>query len=211
MKVYLVFAKIFAKEYDTKLKYLLGERQNFSYRYKKDQDQGFYYGLYGWATNKVDLKKFLSSRNPEKVVIKKKVLEKEEWKKFKSQFKKQKIKEYDFCVDEESYPLIATWFEHYNCSSYYFENYVQFSLPSYATIDYSIFDEKIQEALDLIGYTFIHDTYNANDETIGDGRKELADYNAGFDKTPFGNPIPQEIVEKNEYALFFRLYDYFFV
>ena len=232
MKLYLIYAKIKTKEFDAKLKYLIGlvKNDSFGFRYAKTNKRyNYYIGLYAWTTNKKLLKEFLIFHKAKHFVIKKKCVDAKEMESFKKKYKDKKLSRRRLYHNiggvlnpgqygKDMYTeIVLTRFEYVNCSEELETNAYEFCYPHCATVDYRLFKDKWQRILDLLNYTLHYDlnqfdnTDNVTDKRLEDyeNRKEVAEYNLQFGLTPMGNQIKLPVLFNNEYAMFIRLYSYF--
>lgn len=203
-KIYFVYAEITESEFNRRIKYLVNNN-NHEFRWKHNKA----YGLYAWTTSKKLLNEFLEYRNNDiYTVVKKELLDDYELEKVSKTYSDSKIKISKFYCDYEKsdkgnyVELPVTDNEHYNVSVCGEENMEEFG-PKIPDIDYHMFNKKVQEALDTIGYTTDYDVSFSNDDDIA-----FADNQKSYGLTVMGRKYPYK--KRNEFNTLLYLFHFMF-
>ena len=138
--------------------------------------------------------------------IKTKELDKEEYQKFKVEKKMFELKS----VEIEEKKLLLTKEEY---SAITFETpEIFYDLFMYTSFDYTVLKPDFQDATDFIGYASAYDRYIGGEITYDsiediDARREVAEYNIGYDVTLNGYHL--FILEEDPMSLFILFYGFF--
>lgn len=220
--IYLIYVMLPSEVYNSRIKYLMDSRYT-TFRYK----DGFVTGLYAWSNSKSLVKKFLATR-ADIFTVKKKDMSDSSYKKYKKEYSDLRLGERRYYTDvsfrvagrymeddddkdsDEHVDVVTTKFEYVAATIEISENMMSFGPASYLNEDYKIFNQRIIEALDVLQYTVLYDTYvpttPESDEMIE--RENVANYNAGFSLTPYSNRIFK--FDEDEYVVLLYLFSYIF-
>lgn len=195
MKVYFIYATIPREVYDEKIKFLLGHEYDF--RVKKDK----MYGLYAFTKSKKLLNDFLYVRNKKNLytVIKAEVDE-YDYEHYRDERSNLKLQRSSFeTLEGETMEIVVTKNEEY-IIKYDKEEYMhEFGFKPYRDLNYVIFNKKLQNSLDKLGYVKLYDTFYGNEEDLG-----YVGYQESFNLTPLGNDIIPLYSEVNVLLYLFR-------
>ena len=212
-KVYMIYVSVPTDIFNTRLKYLLSSVSNYDYRHKKNEK--YLYGFYAWTKDKKILSEFLDTRYADTFDVIKKDLDNDELEEFKSVYNYLKLNIYEYkynknLYESESEKMVTTRHEYIQCTNYLTENLINFYEERYITIDYKIFNDDIQNALDILGYTTIYDTNIDKSSRYEDDeiRRLRAEKKQLQNKTVFGHELIHYY--NNEYAGLLYLYSYLF-
>lgn len=200
--VYLIYVVIPIHIYN-KILYFLPKHFNFVCRGNK------YYGLYGWSFKKKMITEFLSFRNKNIYTLKEYTFETEdEYETFRKDNIELKLDYRVFVTKDKStikkVQLVTNKIEYVESVENASENCNLYILEKLSFVDYSIFKDKIIDALDVLNYTSLYDTYAAD----SDERSDSAGFNLSFNMTPLGTTIGK--IEYDEFNLLLHLYNYLF-
>jgi len=219
--VYLIYVTLPSSIYDSRIKYLMDSRYN-TFRYKND----YVTGLYAWTNKKDMLKKFISTRADIFNITKEEMSDKN-YKGYKKDYSDLRLEERRFFTDisfRETYSkyiddnpkpneymdVVTTKFEFRASTIELSENMMSFGPASFLSYDYKIFNEKIINALDVLQYNSLYDTYiptnPESDEMLE--RKTICDYNESFNITSLGND--RFTFDSDEYTALLYLFGYLF-
>ena len=195
--LYMIYIIVPSDVFNSRIKYLIDSRYS-TFKYK----DGFITGLYAWSTNKKLVKKFIESR-ADVFKVKKKEMSDASYKKYKKNYFDLRLEDRRYfadvsirdndvekVVESDLYmDVISTKFEFIAATYEISENMASFGPASYLSYDYKIFNDLIIEALDVLQYTLLYDTFvptnPESDEMLE--REDVAHYNSGFNLTPYSN------------------------
>lgn len=216
-KVYMIYASVPTDIFNTRLKYLLHSVSNFDYRHKKNEK--YICGLYAWTKDKKILSEFLETRYADAFDVIKKDFDRYKMGKFNYEadntaYDYLKLKSYKYKYnknrdDSEYEEMVTTQYEHIQCTNYLTENLINFYEERSISVDYKVFNDDIQNALDVLGYTTIYDT-NIDKSSRYDNeiRRLRAEKKQLQNKTVFGHELIHYY--NNEYVGLMYLYSYLF-
>jgi hypothetical protein len=220
-KVYLVYIELPYKVYNGRIRYLMYSNYN-TFRHEGD----IVTGLYGWTNKKKVLKKFLDTRAD---IFKIKIKEMKDgvYEKYKKDYSEMKIEERMYFINTSDrevyynvekknipkgiyYDIVSTKFEYIASTINISENMFNFGPANYVMYDYNIFNKNIIDALDVLQYNILYDSYTNPEidcEEMED-RKIIADECISCCKTYEGNTLIT--FDINEYATLIYLFEYIF-
>lgn len=200
-KVYFIYVSIPEKIFN-KTKYLLGNIEG--YRWKRDK----MFGLYAWSTNKEIVSEFFEVRNKDIYTLVKKDVDDDELDLIKDRFNNLKLDHRVYYLDkseklDKSVEIVSTKNEFVSSTIDSEENLWEFGPPIEQDVPYTMFNDKVLSALDLLGYCKGYELRYAD----GDQR-DFAEYNLGFGLTPLGNK--DKASYDNQMNILIYLFSYFF-
>jgi hypothetical protein len=223
MKLFIIDIMIPKDVFNDRLGYLVQKSTVKTFVTFEEVDPFTVHGIYAWTTNEDYLQSFIETRANDIYRVKKLTgLDKSEVDKFRKRYPDLELSEYKYWYNQanevplppgEEYEdpdslfirIVSTKNEYENSTIFLQENMNEHFVIPDLYIDYNIFKPELKEALDVLGYTYLYDSYFSPDNDEYD-RKDLADYNRSFGLTPGGNPF--SMVMKNEYLGFIYLYHY---
>lgn len=200
-RVYFIYVAIPEVTFNT-IKYMLGNTEQ--YRWKHDK----MFGLYAWTSSKSIAKEFFEVRNKDIYTLIKKDVDEDELNHLKSDYNLLKLERRIYYLNgdnilDKSVEIVSTKNE-YVCVTSDSEEYMwEFGPQIEEDTPYRIFNDKIIEALDTIGYNNGYDLRYGTDAEI-----DAANYNASFGLTPLGKR--QKIVYDNQMNILLYLFKFFF-
>lgn len=201
--VYLIYASIPELIFN-KVKYLMGTSGNY-FKWKNHN----MYGLYAWSDDIKLVKEFTDLRYQEIYNIVKKKFEPDEFKRFKKAHKLDKLGLYKFKINNnEKIDIVCTNNEHYVSTEEYESYMPEFGTIVYKEVPFSIFNDKIINALDILGYVANYTRTYSDDEEY-DAIISCIDHNESYGLTYFGNKIAIDF--HNEVGNFVLLYKFFLI
>lgn len=200
-KVYFIYVSIPERIFN-KVKYMLGNTEG--YRWKRDK----MFGLYAWTTNKAIASEFFEVRNKDIYTLVKKEIDEDELKHIKDMYYTLKLDHRIYYLDksesiDKSVEIVSTKNE-YVCVTEEAEEYMwEFGPQISENVPYEIFNDKVLNALDTVGYCKGYDLRFAKDEQM-----ESTSYNLSFGLTPLGNR--DSFRYDNKMNVLIYLFNYFF-
>lgn len=200
-KVYFIYAIIPENIFNT-VKYMLGNADK--YRWKHDK----MFGLYAWTTSKSIAKEFFEVRNKNIYTLIKREVDDDEYERIKYDFNVLKLDRRVYYLDrdhknDKSVEIVSTKNE-YVCTTMEYEEYLwEFGPPISEDVPYNMFNDKVLQALDTIGYTKGYDLNYGVDDS-----RDTVEYNLSFGLTPLGNK--EKLTYDNQMGILLYLFRYFF-
>lgn len=206
MKIYYIYLFIDKEKYnDSFIKTLISNLRNYQYIKSKSQ----YCGLYGWTTKEKYLLQFFFHRKMDLFYVKKDTIEKEELTSIRRnigqfELRKETIDDVELILSKEE--LINITHEEYP------EVFYMYFTEKLFAVDYTVFNLKFQDVVEFIGYSSAYDIYiggeyNLEDEDEIEARREVSDYNVGFNLTISGY-YDLFLLEIHPLALFILYYKF---
>lgn len=206
MKLYLIYIKVPEKEFNRRFKFIISNAHSYNYKHHTK----ILKGLYAFTDDEDKLNKFLKQRS--KYIFK--VKEKE----FKSEMELRKFtwdndelrliyKNFDDLDDGGGNVSVLTKNEVSQVIDNLYENMFEFVVKEGVfSFDYEIFNDKIIDALDILGYTYIYDKFICSDED----RIDEMGFNESYSLTRFGRKFSSIVNFKSEFDFFKYLFRYTF-
>ena len=145
--VYLIYVSIPEKVFNN-VKYLIGETAK-EYKWKNN----CMYGLYAWTDKGKYLDEFVGVRYTQIYTIIKKEMEYDDFKRLKKLYKDTKLSLYNFNISDSNQIQVVCTSNEYNVSVNEYDMFIdEFALPISEEADFSIFNKKVLDALDKLGY-----------------------------------------------------------
>lgn len=210
-KVYLLYIILSITEYKDKY-YTILEKPH---QYKK-LDEERMIGLYAFTTKKSYMKEFLKVRNKKRFYLKTVEMEEDEFHEWRIDNLTFELSKYPIPTDktkENNVIVLCTKYEYIMVTENTKELLIEQFQP-YLTVDYMVFTEEYQKALDIIGYTTMYDIIVGGDPNIFseeemEERVDYANYNLSFNQTIYGKLYPINFV--NQFNLFISLFRFSFM
>lgn len=199
MKIFYIYAKIPRLLFDERLKYLLSTQHTFHCK------KGYMCGLYAFTNSKKIMKKFLEFRDPEVYSVIKDDIDDDEYQNIHLNKSDLELRYSDFTLNEkEKIEMVVTKNEE-TIIKFDGKEYINAYGPSsYVKTNFYIFNDKIINALDGLGYTKSYiDQFGSDDEV------DYMYYNESFGLSPLMNDHMNS--KYNELNLLLYLYRYFFI
>ena len=222
-KVYLIYVKIPTYIYLDRLCHLV---TNNDFRFR--QKGKYILGLYAWTDDKKLLKEFMETRYAPIFKVKKTRKDNLEDILPKDISITLKLEEHNYFHDSDFDPefsnvddtisdivksrselIVSTREEYNNCAWSLSENMLEYGPAKYIVRenDYTIFNDELIDALDILGYISNYDLLYANASNMYD----VNDYNRSFGTSYRGHNITNNILcnmHNNQYYGFIYLYSY---
>lgn len=198
-KIYFIYVAI-PEEIFNKVKYMLGNTER--YRWKRNK----MFGLYGWTTSKSIVKEFFEIRNKDIYTLVKKDIDDEEYQRIKDDLNILKLDRRTYNLNDiqhKKIDIVSTKNE-YVCVTIDSEQYIwEFGPPIDKDLPYNIFNDKICNALDILGYSKGYELRYGDEDIL-----DQTSYDMSFGLTPMGN---KDLIHyDNEMNILLYLFKYFF-
>jgi len=112
-------------------------------------------------------------------------------------------------MKDEAVTIVATREEYNNCTEFISENILEHLHAKYINqnVDYTLFNDEIEDALDVLGYITNYDLLYTSESGLSD----MIDFNSSFNMTYRGHPLDNNVLcnmHHNQYFAFIYLYSY---
>ena len=204
MKLYLFYLKIGEKDYNGWRYSLIPYKLQYQY-----MEEGKYYiGFYAWTNKASYVKRFFKIRKKKCFYLKEVEMEKDEYKKFRIDYKMERLTIQE--IEEDGEKLLLTKEEYDNITDCSSEIFFDFFIST--AYDYTVLKPDFQDAIDFIGYACSYDRYIGGEigfetDTEIQDRREFADYSVGFSVTLNGYRL--FLLDEHPLFLFVIFYRFF--
>lgn len=218
MKIYLLYITIpDEKFFSSEVRNLIPNLKDYV------NCDGYWMGLYAWTNDKSILKEFSKIRDMKKYRIMKKDITKEEFIRFKLDYKIYQIGYYSFVADElnprrqklhEGEKRILSVFHENDTIMQDGEILFYDEFTNQFNYDYEYFKEKYQDTLDALGYSTLFDVClcggydKSRSEEEMDDRSEYASYQMSYGLTLNGAEYIDLTMDK--LGIYLRMYEFAF-